>query len=65
VSLAVRSAVLSLLLAAIVLAVWHLATLPRRAAAQAMDPEYVKLMGLDKPKSDGLPSPSELGAAAW
>ncbi len=61
-----RSAILSLLLAAIVLAAWHVATMPRGpAAGPAMDPEYAKLMGLDKPKADGLPTPAQLGATAW
>ena len=61
-----RSAILSLLLAAIFLAAWHIATLPKAAdAGVSMDPEYARLMGLDKPKSDGLPTPAQLGATAW
>ncbi len=57
-----KSSVLSLLLLAVVLAAWHVATLPRGATAQAVDPEYAKLMGLDKAKSDGLPTLGQLGA---
>ena len=64
-SLGARAAVLTILIAAVVLAVWYLSTLPRHAAAQAIDPEYSKLMGLDQPKSDGLPSPAEFGKTAW
>jgi len=61
-----RSAILSLLLAVIFLGAWHIATLPKGAGAgPAMDPEYAKLMGLDKPKSDGLPTLAQLGATAW
>ncbi len=51
-----KSAILSLLLLAVVLLAWHIGTLPKGGAAQAVDPEYAKLMGLDKPKSDGLPT---------
>ncbi len=65
-SVRARAAILSLLIAAVFLAAWHVATLPKGAAAgPAMDPEYAKLMGLDKAKSDGLPTPAQLGATAW
>lgn len=60
-----RAAVLSLLLLAILLGAWHLATLPKGATAGGVDPEYAKLMGLDKAKSDGLPPLAELGRTAW
>ncbi len=60
-----KSAILSALLLAAVLLVWHVGTLPKAGATQAVDPEYAKLMGLDKPKGDGLPTPAELGEAAW
>src|SRR5260221_8273726 len=61
----VKAAILSALILALCLAVWHLATLPKAGAPGAVDPEYAKLMGLDKPKSDGLPTLSQLGATAW
>ncbi len=57
-----RSAILSCLLLAVVLLAWHVGTLPKGGAAQAVDPEYARLMGLDKPKSDGLPTPAQMGA---
>jgi nitrate/nitrite transport system permease protein len=60
-----KAAVLSLLLLAILLGAWHLATLPKGAVAQGIDPEYAKLMGLDRAKSDGLPTLAQLGGTAW
>ena len=51
-----KSLVLSLLILAVLLLAWHVASLPKVAAASAGDAEYAKLMGLDKPKSDGLPT---------
>jgi nitrate/nitrite transport system permease protein len=60
-----KAAAVSLLLLAILLGVWHLATLPKGASAAGVDPEYAKLMGLDQPRSEGLPTLSQLGAAAW
>jgi nitrate/nitrite transport system permease protein len=61
----VRAAVVSLLLLALCLGAWHLATLPKAGAAASVDPEYAKLMGLDTQKADGLPTLSQLGATAW
>jgi nitrate/nitrite transport system permease protein len=55
----------SLLLLAILLGVWHLATLPKARRGRTCDPEYAKLMGLDKPKSDGLPTLAQLAVTAW
>ncbi len=60
-----RSAVLSLLLLVVLLFAWHFASLPRAGTPAGMDPEYAKLMGLDQPKSDGLPPLSVMGATAW
>ncbi len=64
-ALGARAAILSALLLAICLGAWHVATLPKAASAPAVDAEYAKLMGLDKPKSDGLPTLAQLGATAW
>jgi nitrate/nitrite transport system permease protein len=61
----VKAAILSALILALCLAVWHLATLPKASAAGAVDPEYAKLMGLDTAKADGLPTLAQLGATAW
>jgi nitrate/nitrite transport system permease protein len=60
-----KAALLSALLLAACLLIWHVATLPKAGPAVAVDPEYAKLMGLDKSKSDGLPTLSQLGATAW
>jgi nitrate/nitrite transport system permease protein len=60
-----RAAIVSLLLLAICLGAWHLATLPKGSAPSGLDPEYARLMGLDRPKADGLPTLAQLAAAAW
>ena len=62
---ALKAALVSALLLAACLLAWHVATLPKAVAGAAVDPEYAKLMGLDKAKSDGLPTLSQLGATAW
>ncbi|HYF60804.1 MAG TPA: nitrate ABC transporter permease [Burkholderiaceae bacterium] len=69
-SLNVRAAVVSLLLLALVLGVWHAATAPSTAvqAAAAMTPEqaeYAKLMGKDpgaQPRASGFPTLAQMGA---
>ena len=63
-----RSAILSLLLAAIFLAAWHIATLPKGAGAgPAMDPEYAKLVGAAAAtgQKSSMPTPAEIGATMW
>jgi nitrate/nitrite transport system permease protein len=71
-SLPLRAALLSLLLLALLLAVWQVATLPREAAAKAAplsaeQIEYAKLMGRPvdgaAPAKSGFPTPAQLGAA--
>jgi nitrate/nitrite transport system permease protein len=77
-TLGFRAALLSLLLLALVLGVWHLATLSGpvvpAAAAPALTPEqieYAKLMGKDPtastnaaPSKSGFPTLAQMGAAA-
>jgi nitrate/nitrite transport system permease protein len=57
----IRAALASLLLFAIVLAVWHLSTLPPAAGKNA-DADYAALIGA--PRS-GLPGPMQIAQAAW
>lgn len=70
-SLNLRAAVLSLLLLVILLGIWHLATAPgaapaNAAAASAEADEYAKLMGKTAAtvKSDGLPTLGQMAEAA-
>jgi len=61
--LALRAALLSLLLFAAFVAIWHLATLPKGGRA-AMDPEYAKLMGAGATQGkSAMPTPADVGAA--
>ena len=60
-----KSWLLSAVILVFLLFVWHAMTLPRASPAAAMDPEYAKLMGLDQPKTDGLPTPATMGATVW
>jgi nitrate/nitrite transport system permease protein len=57
------AAVLSACLLAVLVGIWHFATLPK-SAAQVVDPEYAKLVG--KPASTGqksaFPTPADFGA---
>ena len=57
-----RAAVLSLLFLVVIVGAWHLATLPKDTGPAA-DDEYAKLMGKGTKKSDGFPTPAQLGAA--
>jgi nitrate/nitrite transport system permease protein len=59
-----KAALLSALLFAACLLAWHVATLPKPGPGAAVDPEYAKLMGLDKPRSDGLPTLAQMGSTA-
>lgn len=58
-----RAALISLLLLAALLMVWHLATLPRESTASAAQDEYAKLMGKSSaaPKRDGFPGLAQMG----
>jgi nitrate/nitrite transport system permease protein len=57
-----RAGALSLLFLIVLLGGWHLATLPNAETAVA-DGEYAKLMGKGVKKSDGFPTPAQLGEA--
>ncbi len=61
-SLSTKAAILSLVLLAVFLLVWHIATVPI-ATASATDTEYAKLMGGGAPKTTGLPTPAQIGEA--
>ena len=58
-----RAALISVLLLAGLLMVWHLATLPRESTASAAQDEYAKLMGKSSaaPKRDGFPGLAQMG----
>jgi nitrate/nitrite transport system permease protein len=58
---ALKAAALSVVFLAFLLGVWHVATLPTEKAAAAED-EYARLMGKGAQKSEGFPTPAQLGA---
>jgi len=58
------AAALSLLLLVFVLGVWQISTLPKRQGPSAND-EYAKLMGRGAKKTEGLPTPGQIGKTAW
>lgn len=71
-SLRTKAGILSVLLLALILAVWHFSTLQKSAAATATQYtpeqiEYMKLMGKDPGKQSeksGFPTPVQMGSAA-
>ncbi len=58
-----KAAILSLLFLAVLLGIWHLATLPQEAAPGATD-EYAKLMGKGAKKSEGFPTLAQMSEVA-
>ena len=61
-----KAALISLLLFALFIGAWHMATLPREApasAASSADAEYAALMGRSQDKGGSFPSPGEVGRA--
>ena len=58
---ALKAAALSLVFLVFLLGLWHVATLPQEKASLAED-EYAKLMGKGAAKSEGFPTPAQLGA---
>jgi nitrate/nitrite transport system permease protein len=62
-SLPIRAALVSLLLFAVFVGIWQIATLPKGGGA-AMDPEYAKLMGATATQGkSAMPTPKDVGAA--
>jgi nitrate/nitrite transport system permease protein len=60
----IKAGIVSVLLFALLIGVWHLSTLPKEPAAKAgADAEYAALMGKGAEKSDGFPPPSKVGRA--
>jgi nitrate/nitrite transport system permease protein len=57
---ALKAGLLSLVLLLFFVSVWHVATLPKETAAAA-DSEYAKLMGKGAAKSEGFPTPAQMG----
>jgi nitrate/nitrite transport system permease protein len=62
-SMPIRAALLSLLLFAVFVGIWQVATLPTSGGA-AMDPEYAKLMGATATQGkSAMPTPLDVGKA--
>ncbi|SPE29320.1 Nitrate transport permease protein NrtB [Burkholderiales bacterium] len=60
----IKAIALSLLLFAVLVGLWHAATVPSKPlATSAPDAEYAALMGKAEEKSNGFPSPSKVGQA--
>ena len=61
-----RAAALSLILFALFVGAWHVATLPS-AGQQSVDPEYAKLVGAAAAtgQKSAMPGPSDVGAKIW
>ena len=55
-----KSALLSLFFLVVLVGAWHLATLPK-GERQAAGDEYAKLLGKGAKKSEGFPTPAQIG----
>ena len=55
-----KAGLLSLVLLLFLVAIWHVATLPKETTASG-DSEYAKLMGKGAKKTDGFPTPAQMG----
>ena len=64
-SLRFRAAIVSMVLFAVFIGVWHLATRSTAPVAN-MSPEYAKLMGLTATQGkSAMPGPLDVGAKLW
>lgn len=59
-SMGIRAGALSLVIFLFLLGIWHAATLPVEKAGGALT-EYEQLMGKSAKKSDGMPTPAQMG----
>ena len=66
-SLGLRAGLLSLLIFAVLVGLWQVATQPTAASGPAMDPEYAKLVGAAAAtgQKSSMPTPAEVGATIW
>jgi nitrate/nitrite transport system permease protein len=63
-SLTLKAGIITLLLFAVLIGAWHIATLPKESAAlTGADAEYAALMGKGAEKSGGFPPPAQVGKA--
>ena len=60
-SLNFKSLIVSMMILAVLLLGWYLATLPQKAVQANVDPEYAALMGGGAMKKSGMPTPAEVG----
>jgi len=63
--LKLRATILSFLLFALYLSVWHFYVQAQTGPAVNMDPEYAKLMGATAKGASAMPGPLEVGKAIW
>ena len=64
-SLRLRAALVSFVIFALFIAIWHLATMGTGTTVQ-MDPEYAKLMGATATQGkSAMPGPLEVSAKIW
>ncbi|MBM3644060.1 MAG: nitrate ABC transporter permease [Alphaproteobacteria bacterium] len=66
-SLALKSALLSVLLLAVFLGLWQLAAQPAASGGTIVDPEYAKLVGQAAATGSKtpMPTPADIGVALW
>lgn len=60
---ALKAACITLLIFAVFIGAWHIATLPKESAATGVSAEYAALLGKASGKSGGFPPPLEVGKA--
>jgi len=66
-SLGLRASLLSLLIFAAIIGLWHIATMPTAASGPAVDPEYAKLVGnaAATGAKSAIPTPADIAVTIW